>query len=74
MESNMTCANMGWNMNVTAFGPITSTSQIANVASKIDLVPISGQSIYQYPRVPGVGKDHVVYVAPDFDDTLEFKD
>ncbi len=72
MDSDMTCANLNMNMNLSEYGPITSTSQIVNVASKIDLVPVLGQSLYMFPRISGAGKDLIQYVAHDFDDTMEF--
>ena len=58
-------------MNVGCFAPITSTSQIRNVASVLDLVNVSGQNASPFPRVSGTGKDQVVDVAVDFDDTME---
>jgi hypothetical protein len=59
-------------MNTVMYGPITSTSQIQNATSKLDLARIDGQPMPLIARTPGVGADHIVYVAPDFDDALEF--
>jgi len=60
------------NMNGNMFASITSMSQILNAASKVDLVEMSSQLPPVLPRIPGAGKDHIVYVAPNFDDTMEF--
>jgi hypothetical protein len=60
--------------NSVLYGPLTSTSQNCNAASKIDLVPLSTQSpdLFTQPMSPGAGSGYIVQVAPDFDDTLEF--
>ena len=65
-------ASLNMNMNGIMLGPITSMSQVLNGASKIDLVELSSQGPFVLPRIPGAGRDHIVYVAPDFDDALEF--
>jgi hypothetical protein len=57
--------------NGLMFAPVISTSQILNGTSKIDLVHSENQCPIVLPRVPGIGKDQVVRIAPDFDDTLE---
>lgn len=59
--------------NSVVYGPLTSTSQNCNAASKIDLVYLPTQSpdIFTQPMIPGAGKEYVVEVAPDFDDTLD---
>jgi hypothetical protein len=67
----MISGNFSMSMNTEAFASMTSTSQILSAASKIDLVHISGQNPALLPRVPGTGKQYVVQIAPDFDDTLE---
>jgi hypothetical protein len=56
------------------YGPLTSTSQNCNAASKVDIVflPTQGLDLFTHPMVPGAGKEYIVQVAPDFDDTLEF--
>lgn len=60
--------------NSAVYGPLTSTSQNCNTASKIDMVFLSTQTpdLFTHPMVPGAGKEYIVQVAPDFDDTLEF--
>jgi hypothetical protein len=60
--------------NSGSYGPLTSTSQNCNAASKIDLVPMStqGPDVFTQPMVPGAGKGYIVHVASDFDDTLDF--
>lgn len=72
MPSTTTCASTNLNMNLTGYGSITSTSQILNATSKIDLAPVSGQWVNPIVRVPGTGQDQVIAVAPDFDDTMDF--
>jgi len=67
-----TSANVNWNMNTVMYGPITSTTQIQNATSKLDLASIDGQPIPPIARTPGVGKEHVISVNHDFDDSLEF--
>jgi hypothetical protein len=69
MKMNSLLAN-----NSVVYGPLISTSQNCNTASKIDLVPLPTQSpdLFTHPMVPGAGKEFVVEVAPDFDDTLDF--
>ena len=67
----MICASLNMNMNGSALGSITSTTQVWNAASKVDLVELSSQSSYAIPRIPGVGGEYIVQVTPDFDDTLE---
>lgn len=68
----MTCANLSLNLNCMMYSPITSTSQVSNVTSKLDMARIGGQTASPIARVPGVGSEHVIQVAPDFDDSLEF--
>jgi hypothetical protein len=60
--------------NSAVYGPLTSTSQNCNPASKIDMVFLSTQNpdLFTQPMVPGAGKEYIVQVAPDFDDTLDF--
>lgn len=60
--------------NSTACGPLTSTSQNCNATSKIDIVFPSTQipDVFTQPMVPGAGKEFVLNVAADFDDTYEF--
>jgi hypothetical protein len=60
--------------NSVFYGPLTSTSQNCNTASKIDLVPMATQypDLFTQPMVPGAGKEYIVQVAPDFDDSLDF--
>lgn len=65
-------ASLNMNLNGAMFGSITSTSQVLNTYSKLDLVEISSQMPPPLVRVPGAGKDQIVQVSPDFDDTLEF--
>lgn len=68
----MMSGSMNLNVNVTMYAaPITSTNQILTAASKLDLAAMGGQPLSPIPRVPGIGKDKVIDVAPDFDDTLE---
>lgn len=69
--NEMISANFNLSMNGNVFVSLTSTSQILNPASKVDLVYISAQNPALLPRVPGTGKEYVVQVAPDFNDTLE---
>jgi hypothetical protein len=58
-------------MNGNMFNSITSTSQILGSTSKVDMVQIYGQNPALLPRVPGTGKEYVLQIAPDFDDTIE---
>jgi hypothetical protein len=60
--------------NSGQYGPLTSTSQNCNAASKVDIVLLSTQipDLFTQPMVPGAGKEYVVQVAPDFDDTFDF--
>jgi hypothetical protein len=67
----MISANFNMSMNGNAFASLTSTSQILNPASKVDLVHISSQNPALLPRVPGTGKEYVIQIAPDFNDSLE---
>ncbi|MGC9199547.1 MAG: hypothetical protein ACP5E5_11525 [Acidobacteriaceae bacterium] len=67
----MISTNFDMSVNGNAFVSLTSTSQILNPASKIDLVRISGQEPAFFPRVPGTGREYVLRVAPDFNDSLE---
>lgn len=67
----MISANLNTNFNGLMFVSVTSTSQILNASSKIDLVQPSSQNAPVLPRVPGTGKEYVLQIAPDFDDALE---
>jgi hypothetical protein len=59
--------------NSGIYGPLTSTSQNCNAASKIDIVSLQTQipDLFTQPMVPGAGKQYIVQVAPDFDETLD---
>ncbi len=63
-------------INLNNEGPfisLTSLSQNFNTASKIDIVlPTSQTQDLQLPRIPGLGKEYIVHVAPDFDAPVEF--
>jgi hypothetical protein len=67
----MISANLNMNMNGNQGTSITSMSQILNVASKVDMVELTSQDPALLPRIPGVGKNYVLQIAPDFDDALE---
>jgi hypothetical protein len=60
--------------NQGLFVSLASLSQNANTASKIDMVipTTQYQALPPALRIPGAGKDYVLQVAPDFDDSLEF--
>ena len=60
--------------NSAVYGPLTSTSQNSNAASKIDIVflPTQLPDLFTQPMVPGAGKEYIVQVSPDFDETIEF--
>lgn len=62
------------NVGEGLFVSLTSTSQNLNAASKTDMVLPSTQVyvVPPSPRIPGLGKDFILHVAPDFDDSLEF--
>lgn len=60
------------NVGEGLFVSLTSTSQNLNAASKTDMVLPSTQVQVLPPRIPGFGKDFILHVAPDFDDSLEF--
>ena len=66
--------NTTMNVGEGLFVSLTSTSQNLNAASKSDMVLPSKQFyvVSPSPRMPGLGEDLVLYVAPDFDETLEF--
>lgn len=51
---------------------LTSTTQITNSASKVDLVVPTTQDVPVMPRIPGAGADYVIAVDPNFDDSFEF--
>ena len=65
--------NISMNAAEGLFVSLTSTSQNLNVASKTDLVRVTTQDqvLTPLPRIPGLGEQYVVYVAPDFDASLE---
>jgi hypothetical protein len=64
-----------WTMNIGqgAFVSLTSTSQWLNAASKSDIVFLTTQPgiLPPAPRIPGLGKEYILGVAPDFDASLE---
>jgi hypothetical protein len=51
---------------------LTSTTQITNSASKVDLVIPTTQDAPIMPRIPGGGADYVIDVDPSFDEPFEF--
>lgn len=63
---NVNLARMFWSQ--------TSLSQTRNAASKVDIAFPTSQSldIFTLPLVPGLGKEYVIEVSPDFDNTFEF--
>ena len=66
--------NMTMNVSEGMYVALTSTSQNLNAASKTDMVVLSTQAPVLPPspvRVEGLGKDYILHVAPDFDDSLE---
>jgi hypothetical protein len=58
-------------MNEGQFASLTSTSQNPNAASKIDMVSLYTQTNPLPPRVPGLGAEYILHVAPDFDASLD---
>ena len=67
------------NMNISNAGlvvSLTSLSQILNTASNIDIVlpTTQYQGLPEAPRIPGFGKEHILYIAPDFNAPVEFGD
>lgn len=66
--------NITMNLNDGDIVALTSTSQNLNAASEVDMVFISTQSqvLPLSPmRIPGLGKEYILHVAPDFDESLE---
>jgi hypothetical protein len=64
--------NMNVNDEGLFFVSLTSLSQNLNMASKIDLVIPTTQSLPPLPRTAVGAKDYILHVAPDFDATFEF--
>jgi hypothetical protein len=65
--------NTTMNFGEGLFVSLTSTSQYQNASSKTDIVLLSTQAqvLPTTPRIPGLGKDYIVHVAPDFDAPLD---
>jgi hypothetical protein len=69
--------NVTMDLNEGVFAALTSTSQNLNAASKTDMVLLStqAQALPLLPmRIPGLGKEYILHVAPDFDESVELTD
>lgn len=67
----MFSASPNLNINGNAVASVTSMSQILSAASKVDLAQFPSQPLDLLPRVAGTGKEQLLQIAPDFDDSLE---